>query len=209
MEIRYQQTNPGASDEDGAPSDETRRPWAHQPIGEVGVDITRGRGGTLRVRPAADLHPDAETVHHVARLLPHAAGDVGGAVLVLPSRGSAILVNGFPPLAVSELPDGAELSIGADSLFYQSSERAEIESFAAGGIEGESEGAGECARCNRPLEEGDVILRCSHCGSPHHEGATVNPRLPDLSCASYDPSCARCNQPLGTATFPEDEEHVR
>jgi hypothetical protein len=135
MEIRYQQPNLGASDEDGAPSDETRRPWARQPIGEVGVDITRGPDGTLHVRPAGALHPDAETVHHVARLLPHAAGDVGGAVLVLPSRGTAILVNGSPPLAVTELPDGAELSIGADSLFYQSSERAEIESFAAVGIE--------------------------------------------------------------------------
>ena len=208
MEIRYQQPNLGASDEDGAPSDETRRPWARQHIDEVGVDITRGPDGTLHVRPAGALHPDAETVRHLARLLPHAAGDVGGAVLVLPSRGTAILVNGFPPLAVSELPDGAELSIGADSLFYQSSERAEIESFAAGGIEGESEGEGECARCNRPLEEGDVILRCSHCGSPHHEGATVNPRLPDLSCASYDPNCGCCGERLGTPTSPEDEEHV-
>jgi hypothetical protein len=182
--------NQRANDECKAPSSTS--------IDDVGLVVRRRLDSTLSLLPAGC---DDEGAEYIATILP--AGDnMRSAILLLPGNecDGALLVDGLPPLSVSELPDGAELSFGAESLFFFSRETREIEIYAGNdGDDGEL-----CPRCKRMLLKGDAIRRCSNCESPYHEGSTASPDLPELLCASYDPACAHCG--VVAAKTPGDHE---
>ncbi len=145
-------------------------------------------------------------VEHIATLLPHGTGDLRSAVLLLSSdtafasHDDVLLVNGLPPLTVTELADRAEISLGTESLFYRKAGSTALEIFDS--IEDE-----DCVRCKRRIAQGAVIRRCSVCGSAHHEGATTDPKLGDLWCAGYDPKCGRCGGLWDTTPASEDAHH--
>ena len=176
--------------------------WLRRRIDESGLIVSRGADSTIQIAPAGSHQDEAtdERPEYLATLL--ACGERGrDAVLLLPGRASdsPLLVNGFPPLSVTELPEGTEISLGPESLFCHAAGLREIEIFA---------GCDEiCPRCKRALEPGDAIRRCSHCESPHHEGRAANSDLPELRCASYDPVCAHCRAPWPT-TPPNHEEVI-
>ena len=180
----------------------------------AGLDISQGADARLRL-DAAGTGSGEETAEYLATLLPVGAGDAPSAVLLLPGharQGASLLLDGLPPLGVTELPARAEISLGADTLFYDRAGRTATAGRAATEIFDGVEEA-QCARCKRPLEQGDAIRRCSLCASPHHEGPTANPELPDLSCGSYDQTCARCREPWEATSSSleesaEEVEHV-
>lgn len=170
-------------------------------IDDGGLAITRRADSTLCVDPAGVGHSGDEITGHIALILPHGDGELRSAVMLLPSelgQASSVLLDGYPPLAVSELADGAEISIGADSMVYHETRRALTEIFAGKEVD-------HCARCRRLLEQGDSIRRCGTCLSPHHEGPRANPERPHLLCASYDPACGRCGVRFETTPSTEDE----
>jgi hypothetical protein len=182
--------------------------WFRRRIGDAGLVVTRSADATLRVDLPGAQHESDATTEYIATVLPCGVG-LRSAVLLLPGHASdaTLLINGFPPLPVTELPEGAEISLGAESLFYHTGGSSEIEVFAGSDEE-------RCPRCMRGFEQGDAIRRCSFCDSPHHEGATVEPDVPDLWCASYDPICAQCREPWQataanqTDSPPKDSLHV-
>ena len=200
MEIAYLQSERGPIDARGEPSRGTGERWLRRRIDAAGLDLTLGADSTPCVEPASR----GGRAEPLATILPHGAGDLGGAVLLLrsrPSREIALLVDGFPPLTVTELTDGAEISVGTDSFYVHRDGRSELEVFA--GPEHE-----RCARCKRAFVHGDVLRRCGLCAVAHHEGPTADPALPDLFCASYDPKCARCGEPW-EATAPAEVPDAR
>lgn len=204
MHIAMRRPDHGSMDDPGA-SQRAEGPWLRRRIEDAGLEITRRADGTLCVDPTGTRPCDDGDAEHVATLLPHGADDARSAVLLLPSlanHDATLLLNGFPPLGVTELSDRAEISLGGHTLyFYSKAETAAIEIF--DGFEDQ-----ECARCKRPLQKGDAIRCCILCDSPHHEGRTVDKQLPDLLCASYDSTCARCREPWEMTTpDPEGEQH--
>lgn len=177
------------------------RTWSRCGIDREGLVITRTADSTLNIDPASS-RDGADDTEHIATLLPHGAGDVRSTVLVLPSPSRAsgeapLLLNGLPPLAVTELSDGAEISLGVQSFYYDATTTSmEPEIFDAAEDE-------DCARCKRVLKKGAAIRRCGACASAHHEGPSADPELGDLCCASYDAKCGRCGT-LWNTTATED-----
>lgn len=201
MEIAYRLPHDDPIQEGGASKQRSKRPWQRRRIPATGLDITRRADSTLRVDPRGTSYRDDEPTQYIATLLPHGADP--RTVLLLPSYDTGLLVDGFPPLTVTELADGMEISVGADSLYCHGTGPAEIELF--DGAENE-----RCARCGALLESGDAIQRCTLCASAHHEGVRTDPKRPDLYCASYDPVCGRCKEPWRTTPAdPPGEQHVR
>ena len=205
MEIAYRRCDAGERDGRGGRGRRDEQSWLRRPIDDTGLDIIHREDSSLHVEPAGTSRRGDESTELIATLLAHGTGEVRSAVLLLSREGSGtvvLLVNGFPPLSVTELPDGAEISVGAESLFFHRTGRPEIEI-----VDGVTEE--ECARCKRPLGEGDSIRRCGFCASPHHEGPTAAAELPDLWCASYDPTCARCRERWQPETSdPENAPHA-
>ena len=139
MELAYQRAGDGRE-----------KIWTQQRIAEDGLDITRRVGSPLRVDRSGATR-DEEMVQHIATLLPHGNGDLRSAVLLLAndaasfaSHDAVLLVNGLPPLTVTELTDRAEISLGAESLFYRKVGSTALEIYDS--IEDEY-----CPRCKRRI----------------------------------------------------------
>lgn len=184
-------------------SQRSGRVWTQRRIEESGCLISQGVDSLLRIDPVGTSPHRSDGARPIATLLPHRVGELSTAILLLSSveSGSRLLVNGYPPLTVSELTDHAEITLGDTSLFYRAASDTKIELF-AGGDEA------ECQRCRRALAEGDAVLTCRHCSTPYHEGATSDPSLGDLRCASYDATCARCGEPWDqSAADAKDPQH--
>lgn len=182
-----------------------QRSWSRRPIDDRGLVITRKADSTLRVDPVGFRHGEDEVANPIALILPHGTGELRAAVMLVPnvlspgSREGRVLLNGYPPLAVTELLHGTEISIGADSLVFRETRSALSETFDSDSVE-------HCARCKQLLEGGDSIRRCGTCLSPHHEGTRANSKRPQLFCASYDPLCGRCGARFEEATPNSEEE---
>jgi hypothetical protein len=189
-----------AYDRAGQRNERTRQRRA---IDGDGLEITRTADSHVHVESIGVAGSDrtAAGARHVATLLPHGSHAASSALLLLPgaSGDEGLLLNGLPPLAVTELTDAAEISLGEQTLYVHAT---------AGGTAAETFAAGEheeCARCKRALTRGALVRRCGTCASAHHEGPTGDPKLGDLWCASYDVKCGRCGAPLGAAAAPEDD----
>jgi hypothetical protein len=113
----------------------------------------------------------------------------GKAAWVLFGTGGGVRVNGFAlPAGLHLLEHRDEVVVGAENRFVFSTEViAEVRPF-------EQARAGsdvvKCARCTRPLDEGQNSVQCPGCGSYFHE---ITEGTDSRGCYSYTSQCPRCN----------------
>lgn len=102
---------------------------------------------------------------------------------------SGVAVNGFAPLGVAVLEDRDEITVRGRILHFAAFEPPRA--VPVPHLDGEL----RCARCKRPLREGDAMVRCPLCRGAHHEGPLAGMAGAERRCFSYD-RCASCFRQL-------------
>lgn len=103
--------------------------------------------------------------------------------VVLVARDGGVRINGFSPVAgVRVLQDRDEIRAATPGpLFFSTETLARVEEFV---------GAGRpiyCGRCRKPVEQGQLAVRCPQCGIWYHQNG-------EFPCWTYAPTCGFCPQ---------------
>jgi hypothetical protein len=127
--------------------------------------------------------------------------------------GTAVTVNGYPPLGVTLLDDRDDIVIWGEPgrspkrFVFAEREPARVVEFSEITV---SPGEGRCGRCQRPLESGDAAVRCPACQRWFHEGLRKSGER--RKCWSYDPLCGGCHTSRAAMSWSpaggEDQEEV-
>jgi hypothetical protein len=134
------------------------------------------RGGSWTSLPLAaslGLGPSARVVRFMHHGTPRGA-------LVAPA-GSGLTLNGFPPLGVAVLRHRDDITLGGTRFVFSAFASAEPAPFTP-----DAPGT-RCARCNVPLNPGEIVAQCGACSAPQHQHGK-------LTCATYDEKCGACGR---------------
>ena len=83
-----------------------------------------------------------------------------------------LLVSGRRPLPMVQLQRGDEIRIRGASVFYTDEDPLQVMPFDPSQYEGQ---APACARCHRPLQNGEPVIVCPVCGLPYMVQPDKNP----------------------------------
>jgi hypothetical protein len=170
---------------------DTQEGWVSVDVAPEGVAFVEGgvEAGAGRERALALVVPFDEN------------GVERAALLMSPSAGSTIRVNGSRPLGgLCVLRDRDEISI--DGRVYYVTRRTTLDPAPLpAGV-----GSTQCSRCSDLIGPGDMAVRCPACAGWHHEGARSDgePR----SCWTYDAECVCGVEHEGLVWRPGEDLHA-